>query len=98
MIVLITGTAWYPLARRSPTSATGTLTAGHEALCPVERGLHDETKGSVREVVMKRKVAGTLIIVVGIVFIGATISSKLFSVAPAFERLTADFRPQMTSA
>jgi hypothetical protein len=47
---------------------------------------------------MKRTVSGALMIVVGAAFVVATFTSHLFTVAPAFERMTGDFRAQMQPA
>lgn len=47
---------------------------------------------------MKRTVGGIVLVAVGIAFVVATFTSRLFTVAPAFERMTKDFRPQMTTA
>jgi len=44
---------------------------------------------------MKRKIAGTLIVAIGSSFVVATFATRLFTVAPAFERMTTSFRPQM---
>jgi hypothetical protein len=46
---------------------------------------------------MQRKIAASLVIVVGAVFVVVTFSQKLFSVAPAFEELSDGFRPVMTA-
>jgi hypothetical protein len=47
---------------------------------------------------MKRTISGVLMIVVGAAFVVATFTSHLFTVSPAFERMTGDFRPQMQPA
>lgn len=47
---------------------------------------------------MKRTISGVIMIVVGAAFVVATFTSHLFTVAPAFERMTGDFRPQMQAA
>ncbi|MGZ4142028.1 MAG: hypothetical protein ACXVQY_05910 [Actinomycetota bacterium] len=47
---------------------------------------------------MKRTIGGVVLVAVGAAFIIATFTSHLFTVAPAFERMTKDFRPQMTTA
>lgn len=46
---------------------------------------------------MRRKIAGTLIVAIGLSFVIATLTARLFTVAPAFERMTAGFRPQMNA-
>lgn len=47
---------------------------------------------------MKRRLPGILIGLLGIVFIATAVFTKLFSVAPAFERLTDDFRPELQAS
>lgn len=47
---------------------------------------------------MKRRMPGILIGAVGVVLIAVTLYTNLFTVAPAFERMTDAFRPEMKSA
>lgn len=42
------------------------------------------------------KVAAGLLVAIGAAFVAITVAANLFSVGPAFDRLTNDFRPQMT--
>ncbi len=44
-----------------------------------------------------RRTAGAIVILVGAVFIGSVIANNLFSVGPAFERMSDGFRPAMQS-
>jgi hypothetical protein len=44
-----------------------------------------------------RRTAGAIVILVGAVFIGSVIVNNLFSVGPAFERMSDGFRPAMQS-
>ena len=46
---------------------------------------------------VQRRIAGVLIAVVGVVFLGSVIVNDLFSVGPAFDRLSDGFRPIMAS-
>ena len=43
----------------------------------------------------QRKVAGVIVALVGVVFLGSVIVNDLFSVGPAFERMSDGFRPAM---
>lgn len=43
----------------------------------------------------QRKVAGVVVALVGVVFLGSVIVNDLFSVGPAFERMSDGFRPAM---
>ncbi len=45
----------------------------------------------------QRRIAGVLVALVGVVFLGSVIVNDLFSVGPAFERLSDGFRPIMRS-
>lgn len=45
---------------------------------------------------MQKRIAAVVIALVGVVLIGSTLYNNLFSVGPAFEELTDDFRPVMT--
>lgn len=44
---------------------------------------------------MKRRMPEVMIGAVGVVLIAAALAARLFTVAPAFERMTGDFRPEM---
>src|SRR5690349_15974452 len=45
-----------------------------------------------------RRTAGILVVAVGATFVGVVIASRLFSVGPAFERMSDGFRPVMQAA
>jgi hypothetical protein len=47
---------------------------------------------------MKQRLPGIVIGAVGVVLIAAAITARLFTVAPAFERMTDDFRPEMQAS
>lgn len=46
----------------------------------------------------RRTILGTIAAVVGATFLAVTFASRLFTVAPAFERMSGDFRPVMTES
>jgi hypothetical protein len=56
---------------------------------------HQTTTHAPRKPVL-RYIAGTVTIIVGIVFIAATFINNLFAVGPAFEDMIDDFRPVLT--
>lgn len=47
---------------------------------------------------MKRRVPGLIIVLFGVVIISVALFGKFFSVAPAFESMTDDFRPEMRAS
>jgi hypothetical protein len=46
---------------------------------------------------MSRKLAAVVMIAVGVTFIAVTVTNHLFTVGPAFDRMSSDFRPIMKS-
>jgi hypothetical protein len=46
---------------------------------------------------MSRKIAGLVMVAVGATFMAVTFANHLFTVGPAFDRMSADFRPVMKS-
>lgn len=64
------------------------MTANSEAVPTTAAGF-----GSVA---IPRKIAGGVVIVVGVVFLVVTMINNLFQVGPAFEELVDDFRPVLT--